>query len=150
MIRKFADEPLRAGRSACAVHAQHALRLHVACGGGDAGARGSHLPATDDRLLCLKLVPRFAGFHLEDPDDGDYFVVQVFKDPYYGTPLFFTNGGASSCQHEANTARRSRPMIEVNYIGPAVLLPGEAALFEVTVSNGVEFYEENVRANVDR
>jgi len=69
---------------------------------------------------------------------GDYFVIQVFKDPYYGTPLFYTNGGASSCLKEANTAARSRATIRSVYIGPKDLAPDQSALFEVTVSRALQ------------
>ena len=29
-------------------------------------------------------------FSLADDDGGDFFVVQLYKDPYYGVPLFYT------------------------------------------------------------
>lgn len=31
-----------------------------------------------------------AQFTLADEDGGDFFVVQIYKDPYYGVPLFYT------------------------------------------------------------
>ena len=91
-----------------------------------------------------------AGFHLEDPDYGDYFVVQVFKDPVYGTPLFFTNGGASSCHHEQGTAERSSPSLEWKYVGPDNLKPDQPAIFKVTIANELGYYEGGVRGNVSR
>ena len=69
------------------------------------------------------------------------FVVQIFVDPYYGVPLFYTSGGASSCHHEAGTAWRSKPKIEITYLGPATLAPSDPALFEVKLSNDINYYE---------
>ena len=47
-------------------------------------------------------------FTLSDDDVGDQFDVAVYKDPIYGTPIFKTLSGRSSCPHEANTAPRDR------------------------------------------
>ena len=54
-----------------------------------------------------------ASFHLEDPDDGDYFVVRIYKDPDVGTPLFVLDGGASSCAWEVKTKPRTAPKMSV-------------------------------------
>ena len=89
------------------------------------------------------------GFHLQDPDAGDYFVVQIFRDPFYGTPLFFTNGGASSCGWEAGTAHRSAPTVKSKYVGPADLPPDQPALFELTLGNEINYYESGQDA-IDR
>jgi hypothetical protein len=118
-----------------------------------------------------------ASFSLEDPDGGDYFVVQVtfptedfhpicthscglvshpgrsqvFKDPYYGTPLFYTAKGASSCPREANTAARSAPAITAKYIGGSGELdPTKPALFAVTLYNNDAYYESRQRQSIDR
>jgi hypothetical protein len=91
-----------------------------------------------------------ASFHLEDPDGGDYFVVQVFRDPYYGTPFFNTVAGASSCHHEAGTDPRSIATITAQYIGVGELDPEQPALFDVTISNELAYFESGQRANIDR
>ena len=53
-----------------------------------------------------------------DPDQGDYFVIKVFKDPRFGLPFFYTKLGASSCHHEVNTAKRAEPSIsKPQYMG---------------------------------
>jgi hypothetical protein len=94
-----------------------------------------------------------ASFHLEDPDGGDYFVVEVLRDPYYGTPLFYTSMGASSCPTEGGTDSRSKPSISARYVGPIphnnVFDPDEALVFEVTLSNEMAYFEETLR-EVDR
>jgi hypothetical protein len=92
-----------------------------------------------------------ASFHLEDPDGGDYFVVQVYRDPYYGTPFFNTVAGASSCHHEAGTDPRTIAAITAQYIGPTDGVgPEEPALFDVTISNELAYFEGGQRANIDR
>jgi hypothetical protein len=42
-------------------------------------------------------------FTLEDGNVGDRIVTKIFKDEVYGTPIFVTEGGDTSCWHEANT-----------------------------------------------
>ena len=46
------------------------------------------------------------GFVLEDDDAGDYFSINVLTDPVYGTPVFNTVAGRSSCPYEENTQHR--------------------------------------------
>ena len=88
----------------------------------------------------------FAKFTLADPDVGDYFVVQVYLDPSYGTPLFYTASGASSCHHEGNTADRAMPNIEAKFLDPGYPINAdERARFEVTISNQLPYYETGQR-----
>ena len=50
---------------------------------------------------------------LKDDNIQDSFAVQVAMDPVYGTPIFTTLGGRSSCPGETGTTRRdSRVTIE--------------------------------------
>ena len=49
-----------------------------------------------------------AGFVLDDNDPGDYFSVNVKKDPVYNTPVFELAAGTSSCPHELGTQPRDR------------------------------------------
>ena len=37
---------------------------------------------------------------LSDSDAGDFFDVKILRDPVYGTPVFETLAGRSSCPHE--------------------------------------------------
>jgi hypothetical protein len=82
-----------------------------------------------------------AAFHLQDPDDGDYFLVKVFEDPDNGLPLFALDGGASACTWEVNTYHRSDPTLSVAYVGADNVAPDQPALFLVTVGNNVFYYE---------
>ena len=67
--------------------------------------------------------------------------MQVFRDPYFGTPLFFTALGASSCPNEKGTAKRSAPAISSTYSGPAAVGPHEPLIFEVELRNTNGYYE---------
>jgi hypothetical protein len=80
-------------------------------------------------------------FHLEDPEWGDYFLVTVWEDPEYTTPIFSLQGGASSCKWEVNTYHRSAPTMEVDYLGPDLIPPDQPALFKVTIANAIYYYE---------
>ncbi|MEK7812224.1 MAG: hypothetical protein AAB296_00560, partial [Candidatus Desantisbacteria bacterium] len=48
-------------------------------------------------------VEQSVGFVLNDDDVGDYYSCMVYKDPTYGTPIFFTEGGVSSDPWEKGT-----------------------------------------------
>ncbi|MEK7275194.1 MAG: hypothetical protein AAB110_08050, partial [Candidatus Desantisbacteria bacterium] len=48
-------------------------------------------------------VEQSIGFVLNDDDVGDYYSCMVYKDPTYGTPIFFTEGGVSSNPWEKGT-----------------------------------------------
>ena len=84
-------------------------------------------------------------FHLEDDTNGDYFVVSVWFDPDHGTPLFSLDGGASSCQWEVGTAHRTAPSLSWKYLGPDVLPADQLALFQVKLSNSINYYQAGPR-----
>ena len=119
-------------------------------GGGDVGTTGHERSTlTSESTVRTDTDDAYSAFRLEDPDQGDYFVVQVFFDPHYGTPLFYTNGGASMCHWEEMTGHRSSPTITAIYIGPDTIAEDQAALFSVTLSNTVNYYENTPR-DLDR
>ena len=92
-------------------------------------------------------------FTLTDGDANDYFDVGVSMDPVYGTPVFKTLAGRSSCPHEAHTD--SIEVFSIEYPGvneldmsglsanrhlrdvvrPAGASPGTCASFTVEVTN---------------
>ncbi|KAJ1452456.1 hypothetical protein M885DRAFT_499110 [Pelagophyceae sp. CCMP2097] len=43
--------------------------------------------------------------HLADPSPYDFFAVKISMDPVYGTPIFTTMGGQSSCPGETGTTK---------------------------------------------
>ena len=104
-------------------------------------------------------------FTLTDGDVNDYFDVGVSMDPVYGTPVFKTLAGRSSCPHEAHTD--SREVFSISYsddneldmfdmagltandmvrnlVRPTGASPGTCASFAVDVSNLSNFgdYED--------
>lgn len=83
----------------------------------------------------------YAAFTLIDPDAGDYFVVTVWEDPEYPTPLFAIQGGASSCKWEYNTYHRAAPALSITYTGPHFLPSTEPAVFNLRLENAVQYYE---------
>jgi len=50
---------------------------------------------------------------LSDPDLGDYFDVEPYQDPLYGTAVFRTVAGTSSCPADTGTAPRELFTIEL-------------------------------------
>jgi hypothetical protein len=81
------------------------------------------------------------GYTLSDEDGGDYFSVDVGKDPRYGTFVFKTVAGRSSNPCEENTQCRDNPLILVS---PAVrhnVNPSQAASFQLTLINASESNE---------
>ena len=51
------------------------------------------------------------GYHLEDDDPGDYYSVDIKKDPFHGTPVFDLLAGANSCPPEEGAQKRDLPQI---------------------------------------
>ena len=85
-----------------------------------------------------------ASFTLADPDFGDYFVVSVWSDPDYGTPLLSLDGGASQCEWEVGTVHRNMPTLTTEYIGADEIGPKDAALFKVTIGNSLAYYSTGI------
>lgn len=80
------------------------------------------------------------GFTIGDADLGDYFDILVGRDPVYGTPVFKTIGGQSSCPREQGTHHRDRfntQFVMENQFEDAV------DLGEKTATIAVDFDKEN-------
>lgn len=92
----------------------------------------------------------YAAFELTDPDAGDYFVITLWEDPEYPTPIFSLQGGASSCTWEPNTYHRAAPSMLVDYVGPESLPPFEAAVFKITLRNSAYYYEAGPSSRKER
>lgn len=74
------------------------------------------------------------GYTLDDNDALDNFSVNVRRDPVYGTPVFQTVAGQSSCPPEENTLARDQPEFVVN--NPEVTVPAtEDAVFQFELGN---------------
>jgi uncharacterized repeat protein (TIGR01451 family) len=78
-------------------------------------------------------------YHLQDNDLGDFYSVGLFEDRRYGTPIFKTVTGSSSCPHEDNTQFRHLPAISVNGTNEQRNVPADqTAKFKVTIANRSE------------
>ena len=53
--------------------------------------------------LSFLALLRACSFTLKDNDVEDQIVTKIYKDEAYGTPIFVTEGGATSCWHEDGT-----------------------------------------------
>lgn len=72
---------------------------------------------------------------LADPDLGDEFKIQIFRDPVFGSPVFKTIAGQSRCDWEANTV--SRDAIELRIATPVFdnLNPNDAVATSLMLIN---------------
>ena len=91
-----------------------------------------------------------SAFTLSDQDAGDYFLVTVWNDPEYPTPIFAVRGGASSCKWEYNTYHRVAPAMAMVYVGPQLVPPTAPALFKLRLQNAAQYYESGPSAGKSR
>jgi uncharacterized repeat protein (TIGR01451 family)/gliding motility-associated-like protein len=78
-------------------------------------------------------------YHLEDNDIGDFLSVNLAEDRIYGTPVFKTVSGSSSCPHEDNTQYRHLPSIAVKGTNEQRNVPADQpAKFQITIANRSE------------
>lgn len=82
------------------------------------------------------------GYTLDDDDDGDFFSVDIKKDPVYNTPVFELAAGTSSCPNETGT----QPRDEMQLVAPVPVVSGVApdgeAEFILELSNTSQSGEE--------
>lgn len=90
------------------------------------------------------------GFYLGDPDTGDVFDVDVFRDPHYGSFMFHTVSGYSLCPGEEGTYHREQPGISLKSAPVSPVMPDDTAIFEILLENNgqeytdLEFFEDHV------
>ncbi|MEI6411710.1 MAG: LamG-like jellyroll fold domain-containing protein, partial [Bacteroidota bacterium] len=105
---------------------------------------GNGLTGTLEQTLSLGLSAsasinnnstKTVGFTLADNDIGDYFTVDVKKDAVYGTPVFKTLSGASSCPYEKNTVPREEVALSVDHQVVNNVPENDAAVFKFTLGN---------------
>jgi hypothetical protein len=73
---------------------------------------------------------------------SDYFTVDIKKDPVYGTPVFYTAGGASSNRWEQNTQPRDGVNLWANTYTASGLLENELAVFQLNLQNTSQSNED--------
>lgn len=74
--------------------------------GGAGGFKNGKIPTFGKESERAESETTTISFTLADPDEGDYFDVEVSRDPIYGTPVFKTLAGRSACPHEFGTDAR--------------------------------------------
>jgi hypothetical protein len=81
------------------------------------------------------------GYTLDDDDAGDYFSVDVKKDPVYNTPVFVLVAGTASCP--AEPIAQSRDNVQLSIPTPEIRnIPGNGeALFQLHLQNTSESRE---------
>lgn len=75
------------------------------------------------------------GYRLSDNDPGDIFTVNVKTDPVYGTPIFETISGVSSCPYEENTVNRDEVSMTVDKFVANNIRENDAAVFTFNLGN---------------
>ncbi|MEA3288347.1 MAG: LamG-like jellyroll fold domain-containing protein [Candidatus Marinimicrobia bacterium] len=82
------------------------------------------------------------GYVLSDGDVGDFFSVDVLWDGVYGTPVFKTVSGASSCPWEPNTAPREGVQLGSDGTLAINIPPDEPAVFSLLLGNTSQTEED--------
>jgi len=75
------------------------------------------------------------GYRLADDDPGDFFSVDVLRDPTFGTPIFNMRAGTSSCPWEHGTQPRDGAQLGINSFIQNDVPPNEPATFELSLGN---------------
>jgi hypothetical protein len=74
-------------------------------------------------------------YALGDDDIGDNFTVDILQDRVYGTPVFKTISGNSSCPYEPKTVNRDEVSLTVDKTIAVNVLENDAATFKFTLGN---------------
>lgn len=78
------------------------------------------------------------GYRLQDDDPGDFYSVDIKRDPIYGTPVFELVAGTSSCPPEAGAQRRDLPQILSGDMRIENIDPNQTRFFDITLVNRSE------------
>ncbi|MEM6377800.1 MAG: thrombospondin type 3 repeat-containing protein, partial [Bacteroidota bacterium] len=78
---------------------------------------------------------KVTGFELRDDDPGDFFSVDIKKDPVYGTPVFGLVSGRSSCPWEPGTQPRETVQLQADSYIQSDVPENDAAVFQLTLGN---------------
>ena len=75
------------------------------------------------------------GYALADADIGDNFTLDIKKDKMYGSPVFVTISGFSSCPWEANTVPFDQAALSINSSLEVDVPPDDPAVFTLNLGN---------------
>jgi len=110
--------------------------------GATGGVRVSTQMSTGKSQTTTRTSANTFGFLLADNDQGDAFTVNVLKDPVYGSPVFQTVSGFSSCPWEPDTVPRDGAQIQISPPQQIDVPPDELATYTLNLGNISQTDEE--------
>ncbi|MCR9063478.1 MAG: LytTR family transcriptional regulator DNA-binding domain-containing protein [Cytophagales bacterium] len=81
------------------------------------------------------------GFTIDDDDSGDFFSIDIKKDPVYNTPVFDLVAGTSSCPHEPGTQARDAIQFTVSDPIQSGIAENGTAIYKLDLGNTSESSE---------
>lgn len=111
------------------------LGLEVAGSGISGGVTVAFKTETGKSLTNTSIAETTTGYILDDSNTGDNFSVNVKKDPVYGSPVFETVAGQSSCPAEANTLPRDNMQFLVPVPSVSGVAANQDAIFTMLLGN---------------
>lgn len=126
------------------IHNEIAIELGFIIGGtgGENKFRNIIDITTGESRINTEVTHNTIRYKLADDDPDDYFSVDIYKDPVYGTPVFKLVSGTSSAPWEPPTQKRDMPQLLVD---PNILtnLNGhESGYFTMNLGNLSESEDE--------
>lgn len=120
-----------------AINKEVALELGLNIGGSGAsgGATVGFKMETGGSRTGVTTKSTTIGYTLEDDDNGDFYSVNVKKDPVYKTPVFEVVAANTSCPFEPGTLPRDEMQLVVPIPVQRDVAPNSAAQFLLKLSN---------------
>lgn len=109
--------------------------IEVAGVGGSAGIEAKFRAQLGESRTSSKSFTRKTGFYFDDDDGGDFFSVDVLADHVFGTPVFKTVSGNSSCPWEPGTLPREDLSLTSDSYVEFVDDPAGQAVFQLSLGN---------------
>ncbi len=75
------------------------------------------------------------GFTLADDDNGDGFTVNIAQDKVFGSPVFRTVAGQSSCPYEPGTFERDKAVFTVKHVAATNVHPDSMVIWPIRLGN---------------
>lgn len=114
------------------------LGFELGGSGGGAGQVVNFKTETGSSTTNDTLVQTTTGYTIDDDDDGDYFSVDIKKDPVYNTPVFVLVAGTASCPPEPVAQKRDACQLLIPQpVQSGIPADGEA-IFILNLSNTSE------------
>lgn len=119
------------------INAELAAELGMEVGGSGAGAGVvvNMKVETGNSTTGATTQSTTTGYSLDDDDNGDYFSIDIKKDPVYDTPVFELVSGTSSCPWEEGTQPRDAMQLVASPTTVSGIAAGGEAEFTLQLSN---------------